>query len=41
MGKSKNELAWHSLFEEYDIINKVAKDNFFNISAKQINKYNY
>ncbi len=31
--------AWRLLFEKYDIVNKVAKDNIFHIKASQIKEF--
>lgn len=36
---SKNQVAWMSLFEKYDIINQINTNNLFSITATQINQF--
>lgn len=38
MSKSKNDIAWEKLFDRYDIISEIEKNNKFEISAKEINE---
>lgn len=33
------EDAWKEIFKKYDVINKIDKDGYFRITAKQINEY--
>ncbi len=37
--ESKNQTAWLSLFDKYDILNQINKNNLFSIKAEQINEY--
>lgn len=37
--ESKNDAAWHLLFEKYDILHHVEQDGSFQISANQIKEY--
>lgn len=37
--KSKNDLAWESIFVELEILEKIEQDGFFQISSAQINKH--
>lgn len=39
MDKSKNEEAWELLFKKLNILEQVKKNNYFKISASQINNY--
>lgn len=38
MSKSKNDIAWEQLFDEYNIISEINKKGKFEITAKQINE---
>lgn len=37
MSKSKNDIAWNSLFEKFNIINQIEKNGSFEITSEQIN----
>lgn len=37
--ESKNDAAWHCLFEKYDILRHIEKNGSFEISAAQIKEY--
>lgn len=37
--ESKNDVAWHLLFEKYDILHHIEQDGSFQISATQIKEY--
>lgn len=39
MKKSKNDSAWEKLFDKYDILNEIVKNETFSISSKQINEF--
>lgn len=39
MRKSKLDDSWEKLFEKYDILTKIDKDGFFDITATQINEF--
>lgn len=39
MKKGKNDEAWEKLFDKYDILNKIDKNETFSISSKQINEF--
>ena len=35
---TKNDIAWNSLFDKHDLLTKVQKDGYFEITAAQINE---
>ena len=37
--QSKNDVAWEALFEKYQILSHINKDDSFNISSTQINEF--
>lgn len=37
--KSKNDIAWEKIFEDYSVLYSLSDSDFFNITASQINKY--
>jgi hypothetical protein len=39
MAKTKNDIAWEQIFKDYDILNKIKQDGFYEISAEVIRKY--
>ncbi len=39
MSKSKNDIAWEILFKKHNILDKILKEGYFNISATKINKF--
>ena len=39
MAKGKNDFAWETIFEKYNIINKINKEGFFIITADQIKEF--
>lgn len=36
---STNKEAWEKIFNEYDVLNKIQEQGFFEISSKEINEY--
>src|SRR5690625_6647851 len=39
MAQTKNDMAWKKLFEKYDILKEIEKNNVFHISSSQINEF--
>lgn len=39
MAGTKNDIAWDKIFSEYNILNQVENNGFFEIRSKQINEY--
>ena len=39
MSKTKNDLAWDKLFDKYDILTKIDRKGYFEISSVQINEF--
>lgn len=39
MSNSKNDKAWESIFDKYNIIDQISKDGYFEITASKINEF--
>ncbi|EGP5438708.1 transcriptional regulator, partial [Enterococcus faecium] len=39
MKKGKNDEAWEKLFDKYDILNEIDRNEIFSIRSKQINEF--